>query len=169
MQKLFNHKLGITFDGIKTNKLADFAEISRPLTPEETELLYKMVESTYDVFITHVSEGRELDKQEVDRIGQGRVWSGADALELGLIDRFGGLKEAVAIAQEKAGLEKYRIVSLPKQEDPFEQIMKQLSGDVKISFVKSELGENYKYYKRIKEISKMSGIQARLLQEVEIY
>lgn len=169
MQKLFNKKLGITFDGIKTNKLADFADISRPLTPEENDLLYTMVEKTYDVFITHVSEGRELEKTEVDRIGQGRVWSGADALELGLIDRFGGLKDAVAIAQEKAGLEKFRIVSLPEQKDPFEQIMKQLGGDVKASFIESELGENYKYYKRIKEISEMSGIQALMLEEIDIY
>jgi len=169
MQKLFNKKLGITFDGIKTNKFADFADINRPLSPEENDLLYTMVEKTYDVFITHVSEGRELEKEEVDRIGQGRVWSGADALELGLVDRFGGLKDAVAIAQEKAGLEKFRIVSLPEQEDPFEQIIKQLGGDVKASFIESELGENYKYYKRIKEISEMSGIQALMVEEIDIY
>lgn len=169
MEKMFNKKLGITFDGIKTNKFADFADVTRPLTPEEKDLLHNMVESTYDVFITHVSEGREMGKEEVDRIGQGRVWSGADALEIGLIDRFGGLKEAIAIAEEKTGLEKYRIVSLPEQKDPFEELVKQLGGSVKASIIESELGQNYKYYKKIKEVSEMSGVQARMLQDIDIY
>jgi protease IV len=169
MQKLFNKKLGLTFDGIKTNKYADFAELSRPLTLEEKEMFQNYVEKAYDTFITHVSDGRQLAKEEVDRIGQGRVWSGADALELGLIDRFGGLDDAIAIAVKKTGLEKYRIVAYPEQEDPFEQIMKQLSGDVKVRLIESELGENYKYYQRIKEISEMNGIQARMLQNIDIY
>lgn len=169
MQKMFNKKLGITFDGVKTNKYADFADINRPLTAEETDLLYQMVEKTYDVFITHVSEGREMEKDEVDRIGQGRVWSGVDAIELGLIDEFGGLKKAVELAVAETGLEKYRIVSYPEQKDPFEELVKQISGETKVRILQNELGTNYKYYKRIKEISEMKGVQARMLQDIEIY
>ena len=168
-KKLFNEKLGITFDGIKTNDLADFGSINRPLTGQEKVLLYEMVEKVYDTFITHVSNGRSITKEGVDEIGQGRVWSGVDALELGLIDRFGGLLDAIEIAKEHAGEGTYRIVSLPEQEDPFELIIKQLTGGVQTSFIKNKLGSSYKYYKKIEELSNMKGIQARIPVEIEIY
>ncbi|MCK4662320.1 MAG: signal peptide peptidase SppA [Bacteroidales bacterium] len=168
-KELLNDKLGITFDGVKTNKFSDFIGIDRPMRPEEKEIILEMIENVYDVFITHVSNGRNMTKEAIDEIGQGRVWSGTDAKEIGLIDVFGGLNKSIEIAVEKAGLEKYRVVSLPKQEDPFEQIMKQLTGDVKTAILKEQLGAQYKYYEKIQKFSKIKGIQAIMPYEIDVY
>ena len=168
-QKFLNNKLGITIDTIKTNHYSDFGSATRPLTASEREIIQKMVENVYDVFITHVAEGRGLTKEMVDSIGQGRVWSGEDAIKIGLVDVLGGLETAIDIATSKANLEKYRIVSYPKQKEPFAEIMAQLTGDAESILVKRELGENYKYYKQLQNTLKSSGIQARMPYEIDFY
>ena len=168
-QKFLNNKLGITIDTIKTNHYSDFGSATRPLTASEREIIQKMVENVYDVFITHVAEGRGLTKEMVDSIGQGRVWSGEDAIKIGLADVLGGLETAIDIAASKASLEKYKIVSYPKQKEPFAEIMAQLTGDAESILVKRELGENYKYYKQLQNTMKSSGIQARMPYEIDFY
>jgi protease IV len=104
-----NDKLGITVDVVKTNRFADIGSISRPLHPAEREILQEGVEDIYEVFTKRVADGRDMDVNRVDEIGQGRVWSGYNARELGLVDEFGGLNRAVEIAVEDAGLENYRV------------------------------------------------------------
>lgn len=168
-QKLLNDKLGISFDRVKTNYHSDLGSMYRPLTASEKAIIQNNVEEVYDVFLTHVSEGRDMTKNEVDSIGQGRVWSGTNAKEIGLIDEFGGLKKCVEIASEKAKLENFRIVELPKQEEPFEKFMKEFIGEAKTSFVKEELGQTYNYYKKLQKALDFKGIQARLPYEVDIY
>ncbi|MBN2519810.1 MAG: signal peptide peptidase SppA, partial [Bacteroidales bacterium] len=98
----------------------------------------------------------------------GRVWSGEDALENGLIDLFGGLEKAVEIAAEISGLETYRIVELPKQEDPFELIIKEIAGEAKTKLLKAELGDNYKYIQEFKKLLQFEGIIARIPFDVEL-
>ena len=120
-KEMMNNKLGITIDTVKTNKHADIGTIFRPLTTVERQIIQNSVESIYDTFITRVSEGRNLSKEYIDSIGQGRVWTGRDALELGLIDVLGGLETAIKLSSEMANLENYRIVNLPKQKDLFER------------------------------------------------
>ena len=100
--------------------------------------------------------------EEVDKIGGGHVYSGADALKIGLIDDFGGLKKAIAVAAEEASLEDFRIVKLPKIEDPFQKILNDLTGNSKVKLLEKELGKNYIYYDELKNIQEMTGIQARL-------
>jgi protease-4 len=168
-QKLFNDKLGITFDVAKTNKHSDFGAIYRPLNAPEKEYLQKAVEKTYDIFISHVAEGRNMTKETVDSIGQGRVWSGKHAKDIGLVDVFGGMNKAIEIAAEMAYLEQYRIVSLPRQIDPYQKLLKDLSGDVKLRILQSEMGESYRHYKNLREIIQAEGVQMRLPYSIEIY
>ncbi|RLD58247.1 MAG: signal peptide peptidase SppA [Bacteroidetes bacterium] len=168
-EKFFNNKLGVTFDGVKTNENADFISATKPLTKYQHNIILMEVERIYSTFIKHVAKGRNMTTDEVDAIGQGRVWSGSDAINIGLIDEFGGLDEAIEEAKELADLEDYRVVELPKQKEPIEQIMDDLMGKTRIKLLQNELGSNYKYYQFYKEVEDMNGIQARLPIEIEIY
>lgn len=168
-KKLLNDKLGIHVDVAKTNKYADMGTFSRPLTAQEKDIIQYSIEDVYSTFVKHVAEGRNMTFEEVDEIGQGRVWSGSNAIEIGLIDGFGGLNDAINLAAEAAGLESYRTVDYPKLEDPFEMFMKELQGNVRVSLLKNELGDQYKYYENLKSIKDIQGVQARMPFELEIY
>ncbi len=168
-KKFLDEKLGITVDRVNTNAYSDFPSFTRPIKKAEKEIIQNYIEKVYDVFISHVAEGRNMTKAQVDSIGQGRVWSGVNAKEIGLIDVFGGLETAINIAAEKANLEHYRIVSLPIQEDPFVQLVKQITGEVQSSFWKNNLGEGYRYYNNLQKALKMKGVQAIMPFEIDIY
>jgi protease-4 len=155
MQKLFNDKLGITFDGVKTGKYADLGDVSRPLTPEEKAILQNSVNRGYDDFTKAVATGRGKTQAYINSIGQGRVWTGTQALKIGLVDRLGNIKDAVQSAAKKAGLKDYKLVSYPEQKSFLDKFGKGLSAEVKAHFVKSELGDNYRYYEQIKGVTKM--------------
>ena len=167
-KKLFNNKLGITIDTVKTNKYADMGSIFRALNENEKVIIQNSVERIYDTFITHVSKGRNMSKEEVDKIGQGRVWTGKDALELGLVDVLGGLEDAIKIAAKMANLESYRIKSLPEKIDQMEELLNNFTGTSKAYFLKNELGDSYKYYKNINQIINMDELQMRLPLYYEI-
>ena len=156
-----NDKIGLTFDEVKTNKNSDFGSLSKPLTPYQMTMMQKHVTETYDNFITLVSETRDLRKTFVDSIAQGRVWSGTDALEIGLVDELGGIDKAIAYAADKAGLTSYSIKEFPKQEDPFEDLFKTETQEYYTKAVmKNNLGSSYKYLEAIENISRIEGIQA---------
>jgi protease-4 len=122
-----------------------------------------MIDRIYDDFVSKVAVGRNLTKSQVDSIAQGRVWAGIDAKNIGLVDEFGGLKEAIAIAVKKANLTDYRIMNLPEQKDPIEKLVKSFSAGASTYFVKQQLGEDYKYYEQVKSIRNMHGIKARMM------
>jgi protease IV len=168
MNELLNDKLGITTDVVKTNKNSDLLSISRPMTEYERQLMQQMIEEGYDLFISHVAEGRGMTPEQVDSIGQGRVWSGENAKEIGLVDTFGGLQDAIALAAEIEGLENYRTVPLPAQPDPFQQLLKGGTDNVRNWFLKKELGDHYRYYEYLKKSSQMNGILARMPYDMEI-
>ncbi|HBI80942.1 MAG TPA: signal peptide peptidase SppA, partial [Bacteroidales bacterium] len=144
LQKTLDSKLGINVDVVKTNEHADFFSIYRPMTAEEKAVGQMYVEQTYQTFIDHVSAGRSIPVEQVDAIGQGRVWSGVNAKEIKLIDEFGGLTDAIELAAEKAGLESYRLVELPKQKKLMEQLMEEMSSQTKSWLLKDELGLPFK-------------------------
>lgn len=168
LENFMKDKIGITTDVASTNKHSDIPTVFRDMTEEEKDVIQQSVEEIYDDFVSHVAEGRKLSWEQVDSIGQGRVWSGANALGIGLIDEFGGLKDAIEVAKEKAGLEHVRIISLPKQKDPFEEMLKQLTGNVSASFIEQKLGSTYKYYEKLEKVLQYEGIQARLPFFIEI-
>ncbi|MBL4679032.1 MAG: signal peptide peptidase SppA [Mucilaginibacter sp.] len=169
MQKLFNDKLGVTFDGVKTGKFADLGDISRPLTPEERALLQNNVNHGYDDFTKAVAAGRGKTQEYINSIGQGRVWTGTQALKIGLVDRLGNINDAIASAAKKANLKNYKLVSYPEQKSTLDRFGEGLSAEVSAHFVKAELGENYRVYEQIKGITKMMRTpQMRLPYDVVI-
>jgi protease-4 len=168
-QGLMNNKLGITFDRVKTNKHADLMSVFKPLTAQEKDIIQIGVEKIYDDFITKVAEGRGMTKEEVDAIGQGRVWMGKDALEIGLIDEIGGMDRAIEIAKEKANLSDYQIVNYPKTKDPFEEILEELSLNIETRILTKALGNEQKYYKKIQSVTQQSGIMTRMAYDIEIH
>ena len=167
-QKLMKNKLGITIDTVRTNKYADMGSMFRSLTIKERNIIQKSVEDIYDTFITHVSEGRSMSKEAVDAIGQGRVWTGTDARDLGLVDVLGGFEDAIDLAANMANLENYRISYLPKQIDPMEELIKDLTGGAKASILENELGKTYKLYKEVNNILEMDEVQMRMPYSFEI-
>lgn len=167
-QKFFNSKLGITFDGVKTNTYADYIPVTRPLSAEEKGFMTKEIESIYSTFLNHVSAGRKMTVAQVDSIGQGRVWAGVDAKRIGLVDEFGGLQDAIKAAAAMAKLKSYRQMDLPVQKDPFTKIIESLSGDNTSTLLKKEMGSAYTYYEYLKNISQIQGIQAMMPFMVEI-
>ena len=169
VQKLMTDKLGITQDVVTTNAHSDMISLTRPMTTFERDLLQQTVEDGYTTFITRVGEGRKMEISAVDEIGQGRVWAATNAKELKLIDTYGGLTEAIALAKKMANLDNYRIVNLPKQKDPLEEFMQGFAGSAKASFMKDELGDNYKYYQQLHSIISQKGIMARMPYDIEIH
>ncbi len=168
MQELFNDKLGITFDNVKTNKLSDFASIDRPLTRVEEQIIQESINEVYHTFITHVAEGRNIPVEKVDEIGRGRVWSGVEAIDIGLIDEFGGLEFAIEKAAELAELEVYRVVEYPERKEFLEQLLEQFGG-IQERWIKKRLGDNYKYIELLEEAEHMTGIQARMQYNVMLH
>jgi protease-4 len=162
VSKLMNEKLGIHTDGVKIGKYSDLGKIDRALTADEMAIMQKYVDETYDQFISRVAAGRKMDKTKVDELGQGRVWTGADAKRLGLVDRLGSMKDAMDCAARMAKLTNYKVRSYPKQKDPLENLMKSFSGDGEAYFAQKELGEYYTLYQQFKTIKNASGIQARM-------
>jgi protease-4 len=163
LKGLMNNKLGITFDNAKTHANADFISLVEPLSSYQTEILQKDVDHIYDVFANHVSEGRKMSLETVDNLGQGRIWSGTEALRLGLVDTLGGFDAAVKLAARLAKLTEYRLSALPAQKDPLQQLLEELSGESSPEvFLKQTLREDYTYYQVLKTIREMKGIQARM-------
>ncbi len=167
-QKALSEKLGITIDTVNTNKHSDVGTILRGVTKDEHEYIQQGVEHIYDVFITKVAEGRHLQKNAVDSIGQGRVWSGTDALKINLVDELGSLNSAIAYASKKAKLTNYSIQNLPKMKDPIEELLGSSTEEIETRSMKAKLGEQFIYVQQIKQVLKLKGVQARLPYEMII-
>jgi len=165
----FNKKLGVSADVVNTNRHSDFGSLFRPMDAEEKQLVQRLVDNIYETFVSHVAEGRNMEKTAVDKIGEGRIWSGINAKEIGLVDEIGGLTKAIEIAAEKAGVEQYRIVELPKLKDPVEQILSELSGETSLKHIQHELGPGFRYYHHLKSVISSNGLMARMPFEIEIY
>ena len=169
------NKLGISVDVVKTNPSADmgmtvFGAVGvRPLSQSEREYMQYGVEQVYKTFVGHVAEGRNLSVEAVDSIGGGHIWSGTDALNIGLIDGFGGLKEAISFAAERAGVsEDFRIVSPATDESRLTQIVKLLSAEARAQMFRGETGEVYEMYDMLRNILYSNSIQALTPYRVEM-
>ena len=163
LSEFYKNKLGITIDTVNTSKYADMGT-NRPLSSFEKNKLQKSVSDMYTGFITKVGEGRNMSTAEVNEIGQGRVWTGYDAKEIGLIDTYGGLEKAIDIAAYLAKVEDYRIISLPKKKNPLEDFSLKLSGgEASISdLILSKFNFTTQITQPIEELLKGDRIQARV-------
>ncbi len=160
--KGLNEKLGFTYDGVKTNKMSDAISENRPFTPAERNLLQNYVNRGYELFVKRCADGRKKSIEQIKTIAEGRVWTGEDALKIGLIDKIGGLDDAIKMAVTKAKLKAYNITEYPEKEDFTSKIMKNLSKDIESKFMENQLGEQYNILKRIKSVQSLKGIQARM-------
>jgi protease-4 len=171
-KELDEHILGLKYDGVKTHKYADIMDIHRPLRGDESEVWQEMVDHIYDDFTGKVAQGRSVEQQYVDSIGQGRIWSGVDALDNHLVDAYGGLDEVIAEAASMAGLEKFKVQNYPEEVDPLEQILKDLTGQAKVDPLASLAEKDLKLYRMVKqyqELVNMKGVQMRMPYVLEIY
>lgn len=162
---LLTEKLGLHFDGVSTNAHSDFPDATRGMNEFESALIQEQVNEFYEDFVQKVAQGRSMTFEQVDNIAQGRVWSGENALEIGLTDGYGGLLDAIDIAAEFAELEEYRITEFPKEKNPFEEILSELTGAD--TSPDEELlrswGVDVSSYRQVKTILRdPSRIQARL-------
>jgi protease IV len=161
MQAFFKNKLGVTFDGVKTGEYAD-AGVLRPLSENEKKMFQHSIDIIYEQFKKRVADGRKKDVDYVDSIAQGRVWSGDDAIQVGLVDRFGGLQDAVNCAARMAKVSNYRLREFPETQNIFDRILGSSSDNS--ARIKAELGEeNFKIFQEVMRIKQVGNTpQARL-------
>ena len=164
-KKLATEKIGLSFDGVKTNKFSDLGNLSRGLTTEEYNIIQGQVEQTYSTFLQRVADGRKLSVNFVDSIGQGRVWSGVDALEIGLVDELGDIEDAIAEVAKMAELESYKTKGYPKIKDPIQKLLEELN----VETVSMKIAESYisepeliNAFREIEKIKSLKGVQMRL-------
>ncbi len=162
LQKLLNDKIGITVDRVTTNKHSDIGSVTRKIEKEEESFIQSSIEDVYSTFIGHVASGRKMTTGAVDSLGQGRIWSGINAIKIGLVDKLGGLDDAIQIAANKAKLKNYRIVNYPQSKDTFDAVMEMIGGDIKTSVFEKDMGDFEPYYQMFRNLANQKGVQARL-------
>jgi protease-4 len=163
MQGFFNNKLGITFDGVKTAPYADLGAVYRPVTEAERRLIQASVDRIYAQFLQRVAQGRKRDTAYINSIAQGRVWSGEDALQLGLVDKIGGLQDAIACAARLARSKSYRLREYPQQESWLNRFFAKTQPSPQ-ALIKKEIGaEPFQIYEQLTKVREWCGTpQARL-------
>ena len=166
--ELLNDKLGITQDVVNTNAHSDILSLTRPMNSFEKNLLQDFIERGYDTFVDRVTEGRSMKKEGFEEIGEGRVWAAENAKEIGLVDVYGGITDAIKLAAEMAGIEEYRTTALPKFKDPLEELLKELTGSARMWMLERELGEYAPIYQQLERVKKTRGILARIPYDIQI-
>jgi len=153
-------KLGIKFDNVKTNKYSDFGATYRPMNTEERVILQRYINNGYELFTKRCAEGRDMNIDSLKAIAEGRIYSGTDAMRLGLVDEMGGLEEAIAFAAKKANISDYTLKYYPSVKSLIEQISDIFSTSIEERIVKSQLGENYRLFRTIQRAQTTTGIKA---------
>ena len=162
-------KVGLTYDVVKTNKFADFGNIMRPFNEDEKTLMQMMITQGYDTFVSRCAEGRNITKEAIEKVAEGRVWTGEAAKKLGLVDELGGIDTALEIAVKKAGIEGYTVVSYPAKQDFLSSLLDtKPTNYVEAQILKSKLGEYYQQFGMLKNLTERSMIQARIPFELNI-
>lgn len=167
---LMNDKLGVRFEEVNTGKYAGLMNSpDKPLTAEERAIIQNEVNNVYSTFMDRVAKGRSMTIAQVDSIGQGRVWTGDQALQIGLVDKIGNLDRAIASAAAKGGLTSYSIQEYPVQEKVFASLFSSSKEKIKMWMFAEELGDYQKYFMQMQRMIKNTGIQARIPYTIEIY
>ena len=167
-QRALKNKLGVTIDGVTTNKHSDAGGALRPLNAEELEVYQNFIDEFYGIFTQRVADGRGMEQSAVDEIGQGRVWAGADALKIGLVDALGNMDDAIAKAAELANLDNYKVTYYPKKKDFWTTLMEKTSGDNNIqAVIRQELGDQYYIYQGLQQLKNAEGVQALMPMQIQ--
>ncbi len=168
-ENLLENKLGITSDQVKIGEYSDIATVSRKLNEQERAIIQNGVEAGYDTFISKAAEGRNLPEEDILKVASGRVWTGEQALERGLIDMIGDLDDAIELAARNAGLEEgdYKVKAYPEQKEFLEQLMEDMGANAQARIARSYLGEAAPFAEKIKDLNQIWGIQARIPYDIE--
>lgn len=163
---LLSNKLGITFDDVKTGEYGDMITISRPLTETEKNVWQKRTEEIYETFTSKAAAGRNMAHDKLKEIASGRVWTGVQAKERGLVDVLGNYNDAIEIAAEKAGIAgDYNVRLYPSQKPFFQKLMESIEENARVSAIKEEMGDNYIYYQYWQRVKTYNGTQALMPYE----
>lgn len=164
MKGLLQDKLGLHNHFVKTNRMADFGDVTRPMTADEKTLMQKNVNNGYDLFLTRCAEGRGMDKEHINGMAQGRVWTGEKAKELGLVDLLGGIDTALEIAISKADVESYTVMSYPEKSSFIDELLSGNTGNLLMNaFLKrTKTGRMMQQVNQIEQLTELDPIQARL-------
>ncbi len=166
MEGFFRNKLGVTFDGVNTAPYADAGSVYKPMNEKEKQIVQASIERIYTQFKQRVAAGRGRDTAYVESIAQGRVWSGEDAVRIGLVDRLGNLQDAIACAARMAKLDDYGLREYPEFESWLNTLLNKKKQEP-AAMIKAEIGEeNYKIFEQLKKLKAMTGVQARLPFEI---
>ena len=168
-RELLSDKMGFTFDGVKTGVYSDLGNPTRPMTDAERQIIQNEVERIYEDFTAKAAQSRGMDQDKLKTLASGRVWSGMEAKQNGLVDELGGLDRAIAVAASAAGLEEgYRVYYTPKPESFLEQMLESFGADMQTRFAKAKLGSLYPYVQYLDKAVQMEGVNARLPYDIEI-
>jgi protease-4 len=162
-------KLGVTTDVVNTGRWADIGSPFRSPSAAELAYIQRSIEDVYSTFVGHVAAGRNMTPEAVDEIGQGRVWAGGDALDIGLIDGYGGLVDALSLAADRVGVaDDFRIWEIVDEASPFDALFSGLSASVRSWALKDELGGVFRDYEYLRGMMDQAGVQARMPYVVDI-
>lgn len=168
IENLLTDKLGLHFDVVKTNNLADMGTFSRPFNHAEKEALQNYINKGYELFVKRCADGRGMSIEAIEKIAEGRVWTGATAKELGLVDELGGLDKAIEIAAQKADIENYSLINYPAKSSVFSTLLEQGKDDYINNQMKGTLGEYYEHLKFVQKLKEADRIQARMPFDIRI-
>ncbi|MFC2123408.1 signal peptide peptidase SppA [Bacteroidota bacterium] len=168
LQDLLNNKLGITTDVVNTGEFSDIITVTRSLSEYERSIIQQMADEGYEIFTTKAAEGRGMELEELLKVASGRVWSGTEAKEIGLIDEFGSLEDAIQIAADMADLEEYSVRYYPHQKSVIEQLVEELEQDIGMRIMKAKMGQLYPVYENVQKVSNYNGILTRMPFDIEI-
>ena len=161
--ELLNDKLGVHFSTVKTNEFSDFGSIARPFTEQERALAQRYINNGYELFTQRCADGRQKKQSDIKQIGEGRVWTGLHAKQIGLVDELGGLNEAIAKAKKLAKVDEASVINYPKKSTIFENMMKEAQGNSYADKqLKQTLGEYYPTFMQLKNVGQKTGAQASL-------
>lgn len=167
---LMNNKLGITTEEVKTGEYGEMTTVSRPLTDAEKNVWQSRTDEIYETFTGKAAEGRGMTKEEIKKVASGRVWTGIQAKDKGLVDVLGGFDDAVKIAAEKAGVsDHYRIKFYPRVKNFYEQLLDGLEENARTKAIREEMGQYYPLYEQWQHVKSYYGVQARMPFEFQIH
>lgn len=161
-------KIGLDFDVVKTNKFSDFGALGRGLNNDEQAYMQMYINNGYNLFLTRCANGRGMSIKDIEKIAEGRVWTGEKAKKLGLVDELGGLDKALEIAVKKAGIENYTVSEYPAKESFFSSILNKKADQYIESQLLNNFGEYYKGISFMKNLDKKDLIQARIPFDLNI-
>ena len=168
LENLLTDKLGLHFETVKTNRFADMGDMTRSFNDAEKAALQNYINNGYKLFVQRCAEGRGMSVEAIEKIAEGRVWTGSMAKELGLVDELGGLDKALEIAAQKAGVENYSVLNYPEMDNVLSTLLNEEKKDYIESQMAETLGEYYDFAKFVRNIKNADHIQARLPFELQI-